>query len=64
VRKDAKTGRTQLGVVARITINRRDYGITFVRGNDPAWLGDMVEIELDLATRPAGPPAAAGTSGN
>lgn len=64
VRKDAKTGKTQLGVVARLVINRRDYGITFSRPDNPTFLGEQVEIELDLATRPVGPPAAAAASGN
>ena len=55
VRKDPKTGKTTLGVTARTTINRRDYGISFSRPDNPDFLGDMVEIELNLVTRAASP---------
>ena len=55
MRKDEKTGKTTLGVTARATLNRRDYGINFARPDNPAFLGDMVEIELNLITRAASP---------
>lgn len=54
VRKNAQTGATTLGVSSRITINRKDYGIAFSRPDNPDFLGDQIEIELDLVTRPAG----------
>ena len=54
LRKNPQTGATTLGVSSRITINRRDYGINFNRGDNPDFLGDQIEIELDLVTRPAG----------
>jgi polyisoprenoid-binding protein YceI len=53
VNRDEKTGKTVLGVTARTSINRRDYGISFSRPDNPAFLGDMVEIELNLITRAA-----------
>jgi polyisoprenoid-binding protein YceI len=55
VRRDEKTGKTTLGVSARTVINRRDFGINFARPDNPAFLGDMVEIELNLITRAASP---------
>jgi polyisoprenoid-binding protein YceI len=55
VRRDEKTGKTTLGVTARTTLNRRDFGISFARPDNPTFLGDMVEIELNLVTRAASP---------
>ncbi len=58
VRK-APDGKTAIGVTARTTINRKDYGITFARPDNPDFLGDNVEIELSLVTRAAAPAGAA-----
>ena len=55
VRKDEKTGKTTLGATARTTVNRKDYGVSFSRPDNPAFLGDMVEIELNVITRAASP---------
>jgi polyisoprenoid-binding protein YceI len=55
VSKDPKTGKTQLGLTARTTVNRRDYGINFSNPNNPNFLGDQVEIELNIITRAASP---------
>ncbi len=54
VRKNPQTGATTLGVSSRLTINRKDYGISFSRPDNPDFLGDQIEIELDLVTRAAG----------
>jgi polyisoprenoid-binding protein YceI len=54
VRKNPANGSTTLGAAARLTLNRRDYGINFNRGDNPDFLGDMIDIELDLVTRAAG----------
>lgn len=51
VNKDAATGKTTLGVNARLNINRRDYGINWSNKQNPTFVGDMVEIELNLITR-------------
>ncbi len=53
--KDPKTGKSQLGLTARTTINRRDYGINYSNPNNPNFLGDQIEIELNIVTR-AGTP--------
>jgi polyisoprenoid-binding protein YceI len=50
--KDPQTGQTTLGVMARLSINRRDYGITWSNPKNPTFIGDQVDIELDLITRP------------
>jgi polyisoprenoid-binding protein YceI len=55
VTRDEKSGKTTLGVTARATLKRSDYGITFARPDNPNFLGDAVEIELNLITRPASP---------
>lgn len=57
VRKSAD-GKTTLGVTAHTTVNRRDYGINFARPDNPDFLGDLVEVKLDVITRPAAPPGA------
>jgi polyisoprenoid-binding protein YceI len=53
--KDPKTGKSTLGLTARTTVNRRDYGINFSRPDNPNFLGDQVEIELNIVTRAASP---------
>ena len=58
VRK-APDGKTAIGVTARTTINRKDYGVSFARPDNPDFLGDMVEIELNVITRAAAPQGAA-----
>jgi polyisoprenoid-binding protein YceI len=55
VMKDEKTGKTTLGVTARTTLNRRDFGINFARPDNPTFLGDVVEVELNVITRAASP---------
>ncbi|MDQ1522243.1 MAG: hypothetical protein QOE47_167 [Pyrinomonadaceae bacterium] len=66
VSKDEKTGKTTLGATARTSVNRKDYGVNFSRPDNPTFLGDVVEIELNVITRAASPegatPAAATTS--
>ena len=53
VTRDEKTGKTTLGVTARTTINRKDYGVSWSRADNPNFLGDMIEIELHIITRAA-----------
>ncbi len=57
--KQGADGKTTLGVTARATVNRRDYGINFARPDNPDFLGDLVEIELNVITRAAAPQGAA-----
>jgi polyisoprenoid-binding protein YceI len=55
VKKDEKTGKTTLGARAAVTLNRSDFGITFARPDNPTFLGEAVEVELNLITRAALP---------
>jgi polyisoprenoid-binding protein YceI len=55
VNRDEKTGKTTLGLTARTTVNRREYGINFSQPANPTFLGDTIEIELNLITRAASP---------
>ncbi len=55
VTRDEKTGKTTLGVTARTTINRKDYGVSWSRADNPNFLGDMIDIELNIITRAAAP---------
>jgi polyisoprenoid-binding protein YceI len=55
VNRDQKTGKTVLGLTARTALNRRDFGINYARPDFPDFVGDMVEIELNIITRAASP---------
>ena len=55
VNKDAKTGKTTLGLTARTSISKKEYGMTWAQPANPGFLGDMVEIELNIITRAASP---------
>jgi polyisoprenoid-binding protein YceI len=59
IRKDEKTGKTTLGVTARTSLNRKDFGVSFSRPDNPTFLGDTVEIELNVITRAASAEGAA-----
>jgi polyisoprenoid-binding protein YceI len=53
VDRNEKTGKTTLGLTARTSVNRHDYGINFSRPDNPNFLGESVEIELNIITRAA-----------
>ena len=55
VYKDAKSGKTSLGLTARTAINRGDYGIKFSRPDSPNFLGEQVDLELNLITKAGSP---------
>ncbi|HEV2883292.1 MAG TPA: YceI family protein [Pyrinomonadaceae bacterium] len=55
VNRDNKTGKSTLGLTARTTLNRKDFGISWGRPDNPNFLGDVVEIELNIITRAASP---------
>lgn len=66
VRKNPKDGKTTIGVTARASLNRRDFGVSFNRPDNPDFLGEVVEVELNVVTRaaaPEGAPAAAAPAG-
>lgn len=49
--KDAKTNKMNIGYSARLVLNRRDFGINWSNPNSPTFVGDNIEIEIDLVTR-------------
>jgi polyisoprenoid-binding protein YceI len=44
-----------LGFTGKVELNRRDYGINYQNRSNPAFIGDMVQVELFVLLRP--PPA-------
>jgi polyisoprenoid-binding protein YceI len=56
--KKGADGKSTLGITARTTVNRRDYGINFARPDNPDFLGDLIEVELNVITRAAAPQGA------
>ncbi|HWN08174.1 MAG TPA: YceI family protein [Pyrinomonadaceae bacterium] len=55
VNKDPKTAKTTLGLTARTTISKKEFGMTWGRPDNPNFLGDMVEIELNIITKAGSP---------
>jgi polyisoprenoid-binding protein YceI len=55
VNKDEKTGKTTLGLTARTSLSKKEFGMTWAQPANPSFLGDMVEIELNIITRAASP---------
>ena len=58
VSKDPKDGGTTLGVNSKLSVKRSDYGMTYANPQRPNFVGDAVEIELNLITRAAKPATA------
>jgi polyisoprenoid-binding protein YceI len=42
-----------VGFAGRLKLNRRDFGIAYTNKANPTFIGDEIEIELNLITRPA-----------
>jgi len=51
VNKDPASKKMNLGYSVRIVLNRRDFGINWRHQSVPNFVGDNVEIEIDLITR-------------
>jgi polyisoprenoid-binding protein YceI len=51
VNKDAASKKMNLGYSARLVLNRRDFGINWRHPSVPNFVGDNVEIEINLITR-------------
>lgn len=49
--KDPKDGDVSVGFSSKLMINRQDYGIAWRHKDTPTFVGDEVEIELNLITR-------------
>ena len=50
---DPATKKTTYGFSATLTLNRTDYGINYQRKGTEGFIGNMVEIELNLLTKAA-----------
>jgi polyisoprenoid-binding protein YceI len=48
---DPKTGKQVNGFAANITLNRRDYGINWTHSVLASFVGDEVEVELEVLTK-------------
>ena len=51
VSKDAASKKMNLGYSAHIVLNRTDFGINWTHPKVPNFVGDNVEIEINLITR-------------
>ena len=49
--KDATGTKMNVGYSAHVTLNRRDFGINWQNPNAPNFVGDNIDIEIDLITR-------------
>ena len=49
--KDPAAQKMNIGYAARITLNRRDFGINWQHPSVPNFVGDNVEIEINLITK-------------
>ena len=49
--KNAAGDKMNLGYAARITLNRRDFGINWEHKSVPNFIGDTVDVELELMTK-------------
>lgn len=50
-RKSPKDNLMNVGYLARLTLNRRDFGINWTHSSTPDFVGDLIEIEINLITR-------------
>jgi polyisoprenoid-binding protein YceI len=46
-----KDDQTNIGYEARMVLNRRDFGINWENPNSPSFVGDNVEVEINLITK-------------
>ena len=51
VNKDPVSKKMNLGYSARLVLNRRDFGINWTHPKVPNFVGDNVEIEINLITK-------------
>lgn len=48
---DPKTGKKNVGFAATLQLNRREYGINWTHSVDPNFVGDVIEVELEILTK-------------
>ena len=49
--KDATGKKMNIGYSAHVTLNRRDFGINWTHQTVPNFVGDNIDVEIDLITR-------------
>jgi polyisoprenoid-binding protein YceI len=49
--KNPTTNKISVGYVAKMVLNRRDYGINYSRQDNPTFVGDDITVEIELVTR-------------
>jgi polyisoprenoid-binding protein YceI len=49
--KDATGKKMNVGYSARVTLNRRDFGINWTHQTVPNFVGDNIDVEIDLITK-------------
>lgn len=55
VKENSEKNKKNIGALAKLVIDRRDYGISYRHNSIPTFIGDLVEIELNLITKSAAP---------
>lgn len=55
VKTDTEKNTKVIGAIAKLTINRQDYGVAYRHGSIPTFVGDHVDIDLHIITRSAEP---------
>ena len=53
--KNPTTNKMSVGYSAKLVLNRRDYGITYSRQDNPTFIGDNITVEIELVTRALDP---------
>ena len=46
-----KDGMTTVGYRAQLTLNRRDYGINYTNKTAPNFIGDLIDVDIELITK-------------
>jgi len=57
-----KDGSTNIGYHAHMTLDRRDYGITWENKNSPGFVGDNIDVDIDMITKAIKDQSAASSS--
>ena len=53
--KNPTTNKLSVGYSAKVVLNRRDYGISYARQDNPTFIGDNITVEIELVTRALDP---------
>jgi polyisoprenoid-binding protein YceI len=59
--KSPANNKTSVGYSAKVILNRRDFGISYSRQDNPTFVGDDITVEIELVTRALDPQPAGDT---